>query len=223
MNTSLLIVLCTMVSVPIIGAVIYERRKREDQLRRYKAVKSKTARSFTQYPDCVYDLQEAASMFLQIQRDMGNIFGFTLDTPISVQFSYPDQLSRELYGMPVNWHPIGMCKLENGEIVVYVEWGMPRPCFYATLAHEYVHVWQRLGLFLHGRLEKVEGFAEWVSFILTERAGYDTTMIFDRPSWDPYGIGFRKFRTLQNKYGIRKTVELAKSKKLNLHVLRGNY
>ena len=93
-----------------------------------------------------------------------------------------------------------MCDHDADPIAIHVDRTLPRPLFYAVLAHEYAHVWQRMHRFKRRDFEEFEGFAEWVALVLTEKAGYRALESFDRAPWDPYGTGMRKYAALEEFY-----------------------
>jgi hypothetical protein len=209
---------CAAAMTAFVVAAVCERRGR----RRYQSFQSVKSAESSEQDDGVYDPQEAAELFLQIQRDMAQTFGFTLTTPISAKLSSSREIHRKL-GVPAQNFYLGMFGVEDGKPSIYVATGLPRPLFYAVLAHEYAHVWQRMEGMCPRDFEKYEGFAEWVALVLTEKAGLDASELFDRASWDPYGTGMRRFAAYQELYGTRATAELAMRGGSRFRLMRGDY
>ena len=221
-GTTIVLAACLGVACVVVGvAASRERRKTAKQLNPARACKAAKASSSSVTAGGVCDSREAAEMFKRVQRDMGRTFGFVLSMPISAQLA----TEAELYKRSGSGaRPIGLCDWEDGSITIYVQRGLPRACFYATLAHEYAHVWQKMDGFIRvGNFERCEGFAEWVSWVLTEMAGYDISREFDRGPFDPYGTGLRKFLALQEAVGVRKAADLARKNRFDLGFFRGNH
>ncbi|MEW6237454.1 MAG: hypothetical protein AB1656_18890 [Candidatus Omnitrophota bacterium] len=202
------------------GWLIYLFLKTKERKKLFMAPGAKTFATETDMDNLIVDPEDAAAMLRQIQRDMAKAFGFILHTPISARLIGLGDLRRKC---DYRGNPLGMFTFEDHRITIYILFGMPRARFYATLAHEYAHVWQAMEGFLTGTLEHNEGFAEWTALVLTQMAGFDTKEEFDRASWDPYGTGMRKFITLQKIFGVREAAQLGKRRRLNLNMLRGNY
>lgn len=222
-GTTIVLAACLGVACIVVGvAASRDRRKTAKQLN--PALSGKAAKTISSPITAggVYDSREAAEMFKRVQRDMARTFGFVLSTPISAQLATEAELRRRtsIRGS----EPIGLCDWEDGSITVYVLRGLPKACFYATLAHEYAHVWQKMDGFIRvGNFERCEGFAEWVSWVLTEMAGYDLSREFNRGPFDPYGTGLRKFLALQEAVGVRKAADLARKNRFDLSFFRGNH
>ena len=173
--------------------------------------------------DGVNDPKEAAEMFLDIQRRMACTFGFVLSTPISARLASGPEIQRRMRSPIGEQAALGLCSVEEGKVIIYIQRGLPRAVFYATLAHEFAHAWQRLDGFMPSELERCEGFAEWVALVLTEMAGFDVTEFFKRPPWDPCGSGMRRFAAFEELYGVKRTAQLGKRPRFNFKFLRGDY
>lgn len=202
---------------------IYESVRRSSGATRKRRVRGKQPFSQVQRPDGVYDLEEAERMFHQIQKHASTVFGFIPPSHVAVHVVSQGELDRLTQKSMGRSGYMGLCHRGKHGVVIYVVRGLPRPSFYATLAHEYAHVWQFTEGFLHGKFERIEGFAEWISLVLTQYAGYGIPPDFYRGEKDPYGTGMRRFNALAELFGLRKAAELAKRPKLDISILRANY
>ncbi|MFH1739935.1 MAG: hypothetical protein ABIH23_13070 [bacterium] len=212
---------CSALAVSaFVMAAASERRGR----RRYRSSLPFTRPAESQQLEhMVCDPHEAAELFQQIQRDMARTFGFLPTSSISAKLAPHWEIDRKM-GAPLGiGFFLGLCSVEEEQITIYVARGLPKPLFYAVLAHEYAHVWQRMEGMCRRDFEKTEGFAEWVSFVLTGKAGFKTDELFDRTTWDPYGTGMRRFKAFQDLYGTRGAVEVARQHGSPFRLMRGNY
>ncbi len=223
MQSYLLLFWCAAAVVGVSSAVLYERHRNSIRKKGILSARKTKNTSLDYNPDLVVDPEDAAFMFQQIKRDMARTFGFLPSSSISAQLVSKAELYRKCPPHMRHLDPIGLFCVKEGKIFIYILSGLPRISFYATLAHEYAHVWQRLDGFACRNFEQLEGFAEWVSFILTDMAGFNVSQEFDRPEWDVYGTGMRKFKTMQQLFGNRGAASLGKRRGLNMNILKGNY
>lgn len=205
------------------GATVYYRLHRTRYLPPLRDERARKNAPTPKKQQGVHDPNEAAEMFRNIQRDMARVFGFMTSRFISAHLLSPPEIHRKMELPHVQEPPLGVCCAERGKLRIYVQCGLPKARLYATLAHEYAHVWQRLHGFTPRELERCEGFAEWVALVLTEMAGLDVSELLDRPPWDPCGSGMRRFAALEEIYGLRKAARLAKRRGFNFKLLRGDY
>ena len=173
--------------------------------------------------DGVNDPQVAAELFRQIQRDMAETFGFLPSRPVCALLMTGSEIIRRMRRSPEQNPFEGIAGVENEQLVLFVRSGLPIGHFYATLAHEYAHLWQILEGFSCNDIERCEGFAEWVALVLTRKAGFNVEELFSRSPGDPYGIGMRRFAALEALYGPRKAAQLAKKSGFDLRFLRADY
>ncbi len=105
--------------------------------------------------------------------------------------------------------------------MIYVQKGLIRDSLFSIIAHEYAHAWQFMEGFCGGNWQRREGFAKWVCCKVCEL--HDIT--FDAANRETtgtsglYANGLRKFKVLEEMYGVKGVLKAAQSNTLNMNVL----
>ncbi len=165
--------------------------------------------------------QEIKDLFKRLREYADFLFNFNPGDTVEVQAVPPEEICFKCNVSGDKSPPLaGLREEEPGTITIYVQKGLPQDLCYAAMAKEYAHAWQEIEGFGGIDIEKKEGFAEWVSFKLTELAGFDAETVFRDFSGDIETSGRKKFQVLEDQFGVEGAVKAGKSKGRNLKVLR---
>jgi len=83
---------------------------------------------------------------------------------------------------------------------------------YKVLAHELAHAWQAENCPKNCKKRFLEGFAEWVAYkVLISLGEVQEAERMETRMWGDYLEGFKKFKKIEEKYGISKIFQLVKS------------
>jgi len=158
----------------------------------------------------IKSVEELNRLFNDVVLNLEQFFGATINVPMSVSMIEHRKL-KKMIGKAVGGKPpkdaiiLGVAIEKKGKFTVYLENGIPRASFIATVAHELTHIWQythwnrklmkkKYGIHL---LEVYEGMAKWAEIQYLYHVGESImakreelcTMVRD----DEYGRGFIRY------------------------------
>ncbi len=155
----------------------------------------------------VKSLEVFNKIFNEILINMELFFGVVIDVPVSVEMieerKLKKKISKGLSKPPKDALILGVAVEHKGTYTIYVENGIPRASFIATVAHELTHIWQythwkrsfikkRYGAKMS--LIVYEGMAMWTEIQYLYHIGEATiakrSEILTMAREDEYGAGF---------------------------------
>lgn len=158
----------------------------------------------------IRSVEELNRLFNDVVLNMEQFFGATINVPMSVAMIEQRKL-KKMIGKAVGGKPpkdaviLGVAIEKKGEYTVYLENGIPRASFIATVAHELTHIWQythwnrKLMKKKYGKnlLEVYEGMAKWAEIQYLYHIGEATMArreeLYTMIRQDEYGRGFIRY------------------------------
>jgi hypothetical protein len=113
---------------------------------------------------------------------------------------------------PLYGSELGLYRYKEGKSEIFLLYGLPIEMIYETAAHEYAHAWQTENTPPNQSDELREGFAQWVGSKILQAKGFREALQRLEARHDhPYGTGYHKMKSIENRYGRLKVIEYVKT------------
>ncbi len=171
----------------------------------------------------VYDVEQIKQIMAEVEQLCVKHLGLKVNTPYQLQIKPMNSKSSiqankakkgENGDSPLFGKELGLYRRLNGKSEIFLLYGLPKEMLYDTAAHEYAHAWQSENCINNQSLEILEGFAQWVSSQILHIKNFPKTLEHLEARTDnPYGTGYHKVKSLEQRMGKVRMIEYIKKVK----------